>query len=132
MSAAEESPAAVIRRAAELMRERARSATQGPWERAGDAGEIAKSYHPNFVAFWRGEYLAGVCDTGDGSDAVFNQAARDARYIASMHPLLGAALADLLGTIAGMADLDPDLMGRVGCDEVLNIARIYLGTEDGS
>jgi len=98
------SPAETIRRAAELIRERSQAATQGPWRRAADAGEIAARYHPNFVAFWDGEYLAGVCDTGDGDDAVLNQAARDATYIASVHPLVGAALADWLDREAALVE----------------------------
>jgi hypothetical protein len=42
-------------------------------------------------------------------------------------PLVGAALAELLDKIAWMVGIDPDLMGRVGCEEVLKIARAYLG-----
>lgn len=38
------------------------------------------------------------------------------------------AVADLLDKIAWMAEMDPDLIERVGGDETLAVARAYLGT----
>lgn len=110
-----ETAAETIRCAAKLMRERAETATcdgmsRAPWRRGGEAS-------------------CGCCevvtDATGGRIATVDD--RQSAYIASMHPLVGAALAELLDKIAWMAGVDPDLMGRVGCEEVLKIARAYLG-----
>jgi len=38
-----------------------------------------------------------------------------------------AAVAALLDKIAWMIGIDPDLVGRIGVDETLAVARAYLG-----
>jgi hypothetical protein len=53
-------------------------------------------------------------------------------YFAGMHPGVALAVADLLDKIAWMGEVDPELLGRVGCDEAVAIARAYLGKEDGN
>jgi hypothetical protein len=110
-----ETPAQTMRSAARLMRERATSAacdgmSRMPWQ----AGAAAPCGCCEVVTDGAGGRIATVDD-------------RQAAYIASMHPLVGAALAELLDKIAWMVGIDPDLMGRVGCEEVLKIARAYLG-----
>lgn len=47
-----------------------------------------------------------------------------AAYIAAMHPGVGTALADMLTQWAHAADLDPDLLNRIGGPETLAIARL--------
>jgi len=44
-------------------------------------------------------------------------------------PGVALALADLLDKIGWMAGIDPELMGRVGCEEVLKVALTYLGEQ---
>jgi len=52
-----------------------------------------------------------------------------ARFIASMHPAVALAVADLLDKIAWMGEMDKEMLGRVGCDEAIAIAMAYLGGE---
>jgi hypothetical protein len=52
-----------------------------------------------------------------------------AAYVAGMHPGVALAIADWLDKIAWMVKLDPEMLGRVGCDEAIATAREFLGTE---
>jgi hypothetical protein len=112
-----ETPAETIMRAAVLLRQRAEVAPRGPWWTGEGAGGTG---YPKLLLGEDGP-IAAV----EWTMAKSWPAAGD--YIASMHPLVGAALAELLDKIAWMVGADPDLMGRVGCEEVLKIARAYLG-----
>lgn len=111
---APEAPAAILRRAAAQIRERADAMEQ----------EIADPEN----TYWRwmpgddinGKYRAGV-DNGLGGASGEMAAPWDLRT--------GRAVADLLDRIAWMAGLDAELIGRVGCDEVMAIARAYLNEE---
>jgi len=125
-----ETPAETLRTAAKLMRERAEAVRQGawtgrPWE-AEECGDDEAGNCPCIVS--QGErkpYLEAqvppiqyVCDA---------ESAEHAAHIASWHPAVALAVADLLDRIAWMVELDPELAGRVGVDEALAVARAYLG-----
>jgi len=107
----------VLRRAATLMRECAEAATNGPWYFEG-----APHGFPPMVT---GHGMA-VADTFDKPDLL------DAKYIASMHPLVALAVAGWLDRIAWTWELDPDLHNRVGGAEALAVAVAYLGESDSS
>jgi hypothetical protein len=81
----------LLRRAAAKLREHAEAATPGPWKK--DSGEI---YGPYGV--WIGETLR--VDDPNGTEA-------DSDYIALLHPPVALALADLLETAAGYAEVKP-------------------------
>jgi len=83
-----ESPAAVLRRAAEKMRGLANAATEGPWV-------IGKSGMSVWVESATGDVF--VADTGDQGNEF---AEADAAYIAAMHPGLGLLIADQWDAIA--------------------------------
>ena len=115
-------PADTLRRAAKLMRERAEAASPGPWHQLCmgsegcsviNDGHLRERKHVSFSGRkeWKSDHA-------------------DATYIASWHPLVALAVADLLDKLAWMGELDPDLLGRVGCDEAIAIARAYLGEPD--
>lgn len=135
MNTADESPATVIRRAAELWRKRARSATPGPWRASHDHDDW-------YVTSGHGQVSAGVHDDPGVTDLVLiERDHRDAEYIASMHPLVALAVADLLEEVARQYDAPPcdspgGACGR--CDrrddfnDALRLARAYLGEESGS
>jgi hypothetical protein len=98
-------PVALLRRAAGLMRERAGLVPPPPW-------------------------FPAVHDvtTHDGLDVIASSGLTvRAQYVASWHPGVVLAVADLLDKIAWMGEMDEGLLGRVGCDEVIAIARAYLG-----
>jgi hypothetical protein len=97
-----------MRRAAELMRDRAALVPPPPWYPA-----------------------VHDVTTRDGLDVIASSGLTvRAQYVASMHPGFAAAVADLLDKIAWMGELDPEMLGRVGCDEAIAIARAYLGEPD--
>lgn len=86
--------AAELRQASETLRERAEDANPGPWIAGGNAVRIRN-----------GMALALTHDTRwDDSDA--DQKRKDARYIATMHPGVGLALADWLDAMAAVWDGD--------------------------
>ena len=116
-----ESPAATLRRAASLMRERADAASPGPWHQMCmgsegcsviNDGHLRERKHVSFSG--RKEWKA------DHADAV---------HIASWGPVPALAVAALLDRIAWMVELDGELAGRVGVDETLAIAHAYLAAE---
>jgi hypothetical protein len=94
-----ETPAAQLRAAAKLMRERAEAASDGPWfswiEGRDGHGE------ESFVGTPRADLYVSVGMHGEGAHERW-QADQD--YIATMHPIVGAALADWLEATATDAD----------------------------
>lgn len=54
-----------------------------------------------------------------------------ADYIAAVQPTVGLVLAEVFDAWARMADMDPDLLHRVGGPETLAAARQILGSADG-
>lgn len=96
--------AEVLRRAASLMRERAEAATKGPW--TTDVGLIISNPGPN------AKYVADCYDEPEAS-------ADDAKHVASWHPAVALAVADLLDEIAsGELPL---------ATTVASVAHAYLG-----
>jgi hypothetical protein len=98
--------AEVLREAAALMRERAEAATPGPW--------IWDGYHKEMFT---GPQVNGCC-AGDG----WFDHWQDAEHIASWHPAVAHAVADLLDRAADDHDATP-------CPAIagaLAVARAYL------
>lgn len=90
-----ESPAAVLRATAALIRERAQNATRGPWEftvqrgLGGPCGDVLVPFRPDDPS--------DTAQTGLTRLAVLGtQDARDSEYIASMHPPVALAIAGAL------------------------------------
>ena len=120
-----ESPAEVMRRAAELMRERAPETGGDPWAVRDGSGGL-----PIVVQVPRGVSPAEwVLDIAYAED-------RFAAHIASWHPLVAVAVAGLLEEVARQYDAPPcDSPGGVcnGCEfrqdfnDALRLARAYLG-----
>jgi hypothetical protein len=107
-------PIETIRRAAELMRKRAKAATKGPWT-------IADSY-PNALVV-SDDYSLTVAEVNDlRPDATV----KDAAYIAAMHPIVALAVADWLDSVASAFHplTTPQPHGEVG--QALAVARVYL------
>jgi hypothetical protein len=82
--------AALLRRAAKVLRERAEGATDGPWTAATDDPEMCAVDAPSGRALV--DVLLGDSDDRDEHP----QADADAAYIALMHPPVAIALADWL------------------------------------
>lgn len=122
-----------MRRAAELMRERAKPAVTPEWGAEPWHAEECTARPRCACIVAQGERrpadeaqvppIRFVCDA---ENPVLGT------YIASWHPGVALAVADLLDRLAWTLGLDPDLSARVGCDEALEIARAYLGEGDGS
>lgn len=117
-----DSPAEVLRRAAELMRKQAGAASDGPWKSWQEGRD-----------HWGGDSMIGTEDP-DGGD-IYVQVAQsgyhpkweaDQDYIAGMHPLVGVALADLLDRFAG-CDCDEDGDHWPEKAAALAVARAFLG-----
>jgi hypothetical protein len=83
--------AAELRQAAETLRTRAEDATPGRWQAVGRSVRI----HNQSV---------GLCYREQGGAIDKDQCQKDARYIASVDPEVGDALADLLDAIAKRTD----------------------------
>jgi hypothetical protein len=112
-------PAGELRTAAKLMRERAEGCEprRWPWEALGE-----KKY-PQRITSDGNVSLIVECFIDPGHRPY------EAEHIASWHPLVTPAVADLLDKIAWMVETDSDLLGRIGVDETLAVARAYLGVE---
>jgi hypothetical protein len=117
-----ESPAALIRRAAALMRERAEAASRGPWHQIClgsegcqviNDGRLRDRKHVSFSG--RKEWKA------DHADAV---------YIAGMHPLVALAVADLLESAAVEIDDGMHPGANPGSYGALAVAHAYLNETD--
>jgi hypothetical protein len=117
MDTATETPTDLLRRAASLMRERAGGCQPRRWHWEA----LGEKRYPQRVS-------------SDGNVAIIAETFIDpahrpfeAEHIASWSPPIALAVAELLDRIAWMGELDPDSLGRVGCDEAVAVARAYLG-----
>jgi len=112
-----------LRQAANVLRERAEKATPGPWreEYSGKTGPVVLDVESHNAL----DHVAKCCHYRAGFDAA---------YIATVHPGVGLALADMLDTVAHHvgtfdceAHCEPD-----GCSTVREsdrIADLILGGE---
>lgn len=119
-----EDPAETLRRAAKLMRERAEAAAPGPW--LGVTGIFREGEWPCVITA-QGDpkdpqtWLLGAGNGGANREA-------DADHAGFWHPLVAAAVADLLDREAALIDAqvfpqsDPDMEKYP-----LAVARAYLG-----
>lgn len=151
-----ESPADTIRRAAALMRKRAREATPGPWERPLDVrgkniviaelpgneppGHWDDGVIPENVT-WGGleqryagqRERCGIVSAGTSTTGGFTRkrSGRDLEYIAAMHPQVALAMARLLEYEASLLDTQahPQADGRTA-GYPLAVALAYLGEEE--
>jgi hypothetical protein len=110
-----------LRDAARMMRLDADAATGGTWQHMcmGSEGCLVSNDgklrdRKRIAFFGEKEWLADHADAG---------------YVTSMQPGVGRMLADLLDKLAWMGELDPEQLGRVGCDEAIAVARAYLATK---
>lgn len=107
----------VLRRAASLMRERAEDATAGPWV----SDEPAQTWRA-----WDGNVKTAHADFRDCDDRIAQVwANEDSQHIASWHPAVALAVADLLAILARRS-ISTDLE-HAERDAALAIARAYLG-----
>jgi len=114
---ADTDPAAELREAARLMRERAQAATPGVWREMHLGSEGCMVINDGRLRERRRVAFFG-CKEWKADHA-------DASYVASMQPSVALAVADLLDKIAWMGELDREMLARVGCDEAIAIARAY-------
>lgn len=103
---ADQTPADLLREAAELMRQRAQAATVGPWDWAEDG------------LVWANR----LGDPVSGSTEV-----EDAEHIASWHPTVALAVAHWLDIQAGGLERGQD--HTADTLQALKVARAYLGKE---
>ena len=119
---APESPASVLRRAAEAMRKRAEAATPGPWHPVAGLRQtetFAAVIGPDGVADDAKTWLMAT-----GRGAASQEA--DADHAASWHPLVAAEVASWLEIEAAAEERSlPDESGTIHV--ALRIARAYLG-----
>lgn len=110
------SPAGELRKAAQLIREHAQAATQGPWrvDATAEGDPVIYVPHPNIAE------AANVLFEADWGTE------EDAYHIASMHPGVAAAVAAWLERTAA----DEEFGEVTGLDEALAVARAYLGGTD--
>lgn len=144
--------AEILREAATLMRERASTATPGPW--------FTGRTHTGCVCYGCGDpleskagnqiYKVSVYPEGRNADSVWLTgprghdeplAAADSEHVASWNPMVALAVADWLDHAASIfddADLEADeLAASIECDcpyckgmpLALHLARIYLGRD---
>jgi len=122
-------PAETLRKAAALMREKASEASDGPWKSWVEGRD-----------HWGGDSMIGTADDAGGDvyvrvgEGYHPRWEADQDYIASMHPLIGLALADLLDDSAAYyeglsADEAAFVASALGgdVDPGLKLARIFLG-----
>lgn len=109
------SPVDDLREAAKLLRERAQQAAEGPW--VADGWEIRSGQV-------QGEWVGETLDIDDEPQSESNST-----YAASMHPLVGLALADVFETRCVIYDIRTASGAAevAGTDMVLRLARLYLG-----
>ena len=121
------SAAAECRAAASKLRELAQRATPGPWRLGSDrwAALVADRKHPDRMVGGGWEW-----DDDYGGCLVAESLMRpDREYFAAMHPLVGAALADLLDSLADDAEQSIDDHAAYGApprDELV-LARLING-----
>lgn len=129
---ADTAPADELRTAAATLRRLIASATPGPW-RTHDTYTNDGGFTATVLAgHWTDVTLIGWLPTmrhdvpWDGERNAWNNAA----YIAAMNPTVALALADALDEIGSALELDPDLIGRVGYAELLDVARAINAKEN--
>lgn len=110
--------AELLREAAALMRERADSATTGPWK-------FPHRGFPGVVTSRAGNLWSS---SGKGRCGQINHEP-DAEHIASWHPAVALAVADLLDQFARAAIGTTSYGDLPFEDNVADIARAYLGRE---
>ena len=121
------SAAAECRAAASKLRELAQRATPGPWRLGSDrwAALVADRKHPDRMVGggWEWNDAYGGCLVAE------SLMRPDREYLAAMHPLVGAALADLLDSLADDAEQSIDDHAAYGApprDELV-LARLING-----
>jgi len=115
-----ETPSATIRRAAAQLKAGAGAATEGPWRAV--TGIFAGSQYPAVIKANGDPQDPDTWLLATGNGGGDNEA--DAAWVASMHPLLGLDLAELLDAAADWWD------EGVEWPEVLTVARRFLGETD--
>lgn len=121
------SAAVELRAAASKLRELAQLATPGPWRLGSDRYHalVADRKHPDRMVGGGWEW-----DDAYGGCLVAESLMRpDREYFAAMHPLVGAALADLLDSLADDAEQSIDDHAAYGApprDELV-LARLING-----
>ena len=119
-----ETSAQELREAAKLIRERAQAATPGPWQHMCLGSEGCLVLRANGTVRERDHRVARFGQKEWKADHA------DADYVTGMHPGVALKVADLLDKLAWMGELDPDMLGRVGCDEAIAVARAFLGIKE--
>jgi hypothetical protein len=114
-----------LRAAAKLLRERAEAAFPGPW-RSWREGRDHRGGDSFIETQGETDLTLNLATTDYGRDALGKWAASQ-DYIATMHPLVGLALADWLDEVAD--DRHPSLPAWVE-DAALRMARAIVGTKD--
>jgi hypothetical protein len=123
------SPVDDLREAAKLLRERAKKAATGPWRHDPDLywNRPGPFFDQTFVGSGPDETPWCIACTGPSAET---WAHGNAAYIASMHPLVGLALADAFeDTAQAIAELEQD-GGAIDIredDVLVRLARLYLG-----
>jgi hypothetical protein len=120
VKAAQPNPAAQLRAAAQLLRERATAATPGPWQARGDYSDAIYSDTSEGIV----DVIAGGKWGGEAS--VFDNE-HDATWIAMMHPGVGEPLAAWLDATAAYCTVSITYPTHVV--RALAVARALLGGE---
>ena len=111
-----ESPAAVLRRAAELMRERAEPLPPSPWRPEGRDVTATQDYQDDGSWDWGRGYVAAACPRQD-----------EAEHVASWGPLAALAVAEGLESAAERAERPVALKLTSLIPGPLAVACAYLG-----
>lgn len=124
----------LLRRAAAAMRERAEAAqSESPWDAAGMWWYPVMEIAEDGRAVERSHGFHLVVDAHGSGMAAHAASHSDAEHIASWHPAVALAVADLLDAEAALIDgvaEHPDLhmpINGARVDLLLAVARIYLG-----
>lgn len=120
--------AEILRRAASLMRERAQAATPGVWE-TSDSSLTHPGAGTNVYSDSEGPVVGDCCGYQGGTGI------QDGEHIASWHPAVALAVADMLAGAAELAHIHGSLLGTHNdtcpvCGPVgraLAVGRAYLG-----
>lgn len=113
-NAAPESGAETLRRAAALMRKRAEDSTPSPWRVVADPDGVEVSV----IGGPRDHYLADVHEWSTGLGNPF--------HIASWHPAVALAVADMLDRAADEWEAEPGTCASY-YGAAIDAARAYLG-----
>jgi len=117
----------LLRRAAQFLRTRAEATAPGPWI-VVDPNE-GTEYGPFFMVV-NDAFLNPRDDDEVALELELHTGAQpDAYYVEAMHPPVAIALASVFDRFAWLGARDPDLLHRVGCDEVIAVARAILRKE---